>query len=483
VSDPATLQAVAAALDNTVLVALDTETTGLDPRSDRVRLLSLAVDTIDGERFSYLLDCFAVDSAPLWEALAAKELVLHNAAFDLRFLARLGFTPAGAVHDTMLLARLLAAGTTDRCRLDDCCERYLGRTLDKAAQRSDWSSGELAADQLAYAAADVEVLVLLFHTLTEKIKAADLERVAGIDERALPAFLWLAGSGVAFDRQAWNALTREAEQAAKGLADQLDAAAPQRPGFLTREGAWDWNSPAQVKAVFGGAGINLESTDDDALAGLDHPLAALLRDYRATHKRVTTYGTDWSRHAAEDGRIYADWNQLGSVAGRTSCSSPNLQQAPRDPRYRRCFVAPPGRFLARADYSQLQLRIAAYPALASWHRRAGSSQARECRTLAGRRRLLDERTPYTHRLNTPVQGTEADGAKLALALLWERRGQCPGAFPVLFVHDEIVVECDQSQVEAAATWLKQAMLDGMGPLIEPVPVEVEVKVARTWAGD
>jgi DNA polymerase-1 len=54
---------------------------------------------------------------------------------------------------------------------------------------------------------------------------------------------------------------------------------------------------------------------------------------------------------------------------------------------------------------------------------------------------------------------------------------------VLFVHDEIVVECDQDQAEAAATWLKQAMLEGMAPLIEPVPVEVEVKVARTWAGD
>src|SRR4029453_11479683 len=97
----------------------------------------------------------------------------------------------------------------------------------------------------------------------------------------------------------------------------------------------------------------------EALARVDHPMAALLRDHRAAQKRVTTYGTDWSKHAAEDRRIYADLKQLGSVAGRTSCSSPNLQQVPRDPRYRRCFVAPPGRVLVKADYSQLQLRIAA----------------------------------------------------------------------------------------------------------------------------
>jgi DNA polymerase III epsilon subunit-like protein len=231
VSDPAGLSAVAAALDNTARVGLDVETTGLDPRTDRIRLLSLACDTIDGGTFVYLVDCFDVDPSPLWEALAAKELVIHNAAFDLRFLALLGLTPSGPIHDTMLLARLLAAGTNDRCRLDDCCARYLGRTLDKAAQRSDWSAGELAAEQLAYAAADVEVLVLLYQTLTEKIKAADLERVAGIEDRALPAFVWLARSGVAFDRQAWDALTKEAQAAAQQLATQLDAAARKGRGF------------------------------------------------------------------------------------------------------------------------------------------------------------------------------------------------------------------------------------------------------------
>jgi DNA polymerase-1 len=82
-----------------------------------------------------------------------------------------------------------------------------------------------------------------------------------------------------------------------------------------------------------------------------------------------------------------------------------------------------------------------------------------------------------------VQGTGADGLKLALALLWERRDQAPGAFPVLAVHDEIVVEADAGQADAVAAWLKAAMVDAMVPIVEPVPVEVEVKVARTWGGD
>ena len=49
--------------------------------------------------------------------------------------------------------------------------------------------------------------------------------------------------------------------------------------------------------------------------------------------------------------------------------------------------------------------------------------------------------------------------------------------------DEIVGECPAGAANATAEWLKRAMLDGMTPLIAPVPVEVEVKVGRTWGGD
>ena len=92
-------------------------------------------------------------------------------------------------------------------------------------------------------------------------------------------------------------------------------------------------------------------------------------------------------------------------------------------------------------------------------------------------------TRFTEKLNTPVQGTGADGLKLTLALLWERRAEAPGAFVVLAAHDEVVVECDAAAAEATSAWLKQAMVDGMAPLIDPVPVEVEVQAGATWAGD
>lgn len=59
----------------------------------------------------------------------------------------------------------------------------------------------------------------------------------------------------------------------------------------------------------------------------------------------------------------------------------------------------------------------------------------------------------------------------------------PGVLPVLVIHDEIVVEADADRAGATAAWLQQAMLDGMAPLIAPVPIEVEISVGRTWVGD
>lgn len=131
-----------------------------------------------------------------------------------------------------------------------------------------------------------------------------------------------------------------------------------------------------------------------------------------------------------------------------------------------------------------------YPGLAAWHERERlrmKNGETETRTLTGRRRVGVTR--FTEWVNAPVQGTGADGLKLALALLWERREECPGAVPVACVHDEILVECDEDKDEKVETWLETAMIDGMdevlnGPGSEGprVPVEVETQVAKSWAG-
>jgi DNA polymerase I len=127
-----------------------------------------------------------------------------------------------------------------------------------------------------------------------------------------------------------------------------------------------------------------------------------------------------------------------------------------------------------------------YPGLKRWHdveRRAWQRGHAETRTLTGRRRIGVER--LTDRLNAPVQGTGADGLKLALALLWERRNECPGAVPVLVCHDEVVVECDAQWAADANAWLKKVMIEGMEAVLNGteevhIPVEVDARIARSW---
>jgi DNA polymerase-1 len=92
-------------------------------------------------------------------------------------------------------------------------------------------------------------------------------------------------------------------------------------------------------------------------------------------------------------------------------------------------------------------------------------------------------------MNFPMQGTCADGLKLAMALLYERRHECPGAVPVLALHDELVVECNEGDVEKVEGWLETAMIEGMDRVVNGpevggprVPIEVEIKIGRTWAG-
>src|SRR5262249_55573746 len=118
--------------------------------------------------------------------------------------------------------------------------------------------------------------------------------------------------------------------------------------------------------------------------------------------------------------------------------------------------------------------------LARWHERTRKAHASETRDTLGRRRLLHPYASDTERLNSPVQGDEASGSKAALALLWERRAECPDARPVLFNHDEICVEVSKEQAEEAKAWLVGAMTDGMQPLLHPVPCAVEARVVSTW---
>jgi DNA polymerase-1 len=557
--------AVAAALPQLLaapLIGVDCETTGLDPRRDRLRLIQLATP----ERVC-ILDAFRTDVrllAPLFAGDAMPTLVGHNLKFDLAFLAAAGLPvpPGSRLFDTMLAAQLLDAGLPNHSHsLAAVAERALSTRLEKTLQTSDWH-GPLSDEQLAYAARDAAMLLPLHDRLAADIDQAELGRVAQLEMRALPAVVWLEATGAPFDVTSWLALSDAAQRRLVELDADLTRLAG--TGDLLGDSTTRWSSPAQVLQLLQQRGHAITNTDEATLVALAEvePIAALLLDYREASRRASTYGAEFRRHVADDGRIHPDYRQIGAATGRMACSQPNLQQVPRDPAYRACFRPGPGRVLVKADYSQIELRIAAeiagdqtmlaayqrgddlhtltarlvlgretvtkadrqaakalnfgliygmgaatlrqhaataygvqltdddaqrfrtaffqaYPGLRAWHRSQPDGSI-ETRTLAGRRRQHVER--FTEKLNTPVQGTGADGLKAALALLWETRDRCRSAVPVLVVHDEIVVECDAQDAAAARDWLTGCMTRGMAAFLRQVPVEVEATVCQDWSG-
>jgi DNA polymerase-1 len=418
--------------------------------------------------------------------------------------------------------------------------------------------------KLDYAAEDATSTRDVYPLLGKDIATAELGPVRDLEERCLPAVLWLMTAGVAFDKDAWLKLADEAAREAQTLKEQLSREAPPKPDGS----AWNFNSPKQVTALFGLLGVTLDSTAVEALAQVPHPFAQLLVAYRQAHKRATTYGPKWLDHVGDDGRIRCSWKQTGPCTGRMSSKDRNLQNLPRNVAYRRCFIAPPHRILIKADYSQIELRIsakvakeknmsaaflrgedlhtltarkltgrqeitpqerslakpvnfgliyglspatlarkvkaeagiemsideakdycaawfAAWPGIARWHTELKRLCWRgnvEVRTLTGRRILIPNKPWHGKAGNYIVQGSGGDGIKAALALLWERREQCPHALPVLAVHDEIVIEADEDKAPQAAAWLKAAMLDGMRDILAPLPCEVEITIAPTWGG-
>jgi len=360
VADATTLQAVIRLLKCAGTLGLDTETTGLDPHADRLRLIQLATP-----EHVYVVDCFAVDPRSLAPLFAhGSRLIGHNLAFDLRFLLANGLPIPDGDHlfDTMHASQLLASGTPEprgTHTLAGVTERHLGVRIDKTEQHADWS-GPLSASQLRYAAIDAAILLPLATVLEHALREAGLARAAIIEMRAVPAIAWLEHSGAPFDGEQWSTLSDAA--VAEQLQLERELTALTSTTSASGGSAVNLGSPNQVAKLLRQRGHNVERTDEATLQSLVavEPLARLLLDYREARRKADAYGIAFLRHVHErTGRIHAGFKQIGAASGRMSCSRPSLQNIPREPTYRACFRPAAGRVLVKADYSQIELRIAA----------------------------------------------------------------------------------------------------------------------------
>jgi DNA polymerase-1 len=367
-------------------LGLDTETVGLDPLdwNSRLRLIQLAspictyvfdVVRLGFEGLGFLRKFLERDD---------KTLIMHHAKFDLKFLRMfLGVKRVHKVIDTYLAALLTSCGLFELesgFGLDAVCHKFLGIRLDKDPQTSDWSVPELSPTQIKYAALDADIMLDLWPALAQKLVEQGQMLVAQIEFGAVQGIALQELNGLRLHRERWTNLCDEITQDWKAKRKEVQELLAYDPGKTRRAGNGqgslfgaesryvNLDSPPQLIAALEYHGIPVPLDDKtgrkttgkhkmNALA-IDYPIVNFLRQYRQLEKWRSSYGYFWLDliHPVT-GRLHMDVMQIGAKTGRMAVS--RLHQVPAKPRFRRCFVADPGKRLVRADYSQFELRILA----------------------------------------------------------------------------------------------------------------------------
>jgi len=348
------------------VLAIDTETTGLDPLNDRLRLIQIASFNTPVLVIDYW-KCEPGVKEALRTLLSNDAVkVFQNAKFDINFLKSEKIVLGGPIFDTMIAGRLLwSPSGPPGFSLAALSEFFLGETLPKEEQTSDFS-GDLRKEQLEYAARDASVLLELRSIMAPALKANGLVDIAKIEFNCTRAVADIEYRGIAIDRNNWEKLT-EVTRAAHETAekDLLSYAGntvvqPDFFGNTTTVGI-NLNSNQQVLELLAKNGVNVPDTSKYSLSQYkEKPVVKSLHEYRKASKMLSGFLDPLPTFInSKTGRIHAHYSQIGAYSGRMSCTGPNMQQIPRDNEFRKCFIPAPGKMFILADYSQIELRVAA----------------------------------------------------------------------------------------------------------------------------
>jgi DNA polymerase-1 len=581
-------------------VAVDTETTGID--ATRAELVGVSLSTAPGKACYIPLahggtDMFAEVPVqiPFAEAIARLKPLLedpavlkigHNLKYDLIVLGRVGIDVA-PFDDTILMSFDLDAGLHGN-GMDELAELHLGHKCIAfkdvvGTGKSQRTFAEIDLKTATrYAAEDADVTLRFWQRFKPRLAAEGATRTYEMVDRPLPAVIaQMERHGIKVDRDKLSGLSSE-------FAHQIAALETEIHGLA--DGPFTIGSPQQLgNVLFERMGIKggrkgksgVYSTDVNELERIANDkgspgaaIAAKVLDWRQLSKLKSTY-TDalQAQINPATGRVHTSYSLTGAQTGRLSSTDPNLQNIPIRTeigrQIRDAFVAEPGHVLMSADYSQIELRLAAHmadvPALrdafaqgADIHSMTAQELFGEVNRdtrgraktinfailygisrwgLAGRlevtpdeaQAMIDryfERFPginryiaetiqttrdrgYTETLfgrkcwfpriksqvqherqgaeraaiNAPIQGTSADIIKRAMARMGPALAAAglPDVRMLLQVHDELVFELPEGDVDAAKPVIERVMATAAEPAITlSVPLGVEIGFGASW---
>ena len=364
------------------LTAIDTETDSLDEMVAQMVGISLSVQV--GEA-AYIplrhegmdvpqqlpLDWVLAQLKPWLEDASHKKLGQH-VKYDQHVFANHGITVRGYAHDTMLQSYVLEVHRPHN--LSSLALRHVNRTgMTYEALcgkgKSQIPFAQVPVDKAAaYSCEDSDQTLDVHGVLWPQIAAnPQLLHIYELEMQTSEALFRIERNGVRIDagelaRQSNDLGARilQLEHEAYEIAGQpFNLASPKQLGEIF----FDKLGMPVVKKTATGA----RSTDEEVLEKLaeDYPLPAKLLEHRSLSKLKGTYTDKLAQMALpRTGRVHTHYAQAVAVTGRLSSNDPNLQNIPvRTPegrRVREAFVAPEGKLIASADYSQIELRIMAH---------------------------------------------------------------------------------------------------------------------------
>lgn len=382
---PGNLTAVLSELSTYAALALDTETTGLDPRTSEIFAIAFTAGAevyyCDFRYSSLLMQDFKslLEQEKLW--------IGHNIKFDsLMVLSSIGTAPQGELYCTQVHARV-QYNQHLKYDLESCAIRE-GFGV-KAGNVTDWLDehghykmtlipgkkkrekirdySKLPADLLAeYICQDVRLAWQLYEKQQAIFKA-----VARSDERSITPVLELEKKitsivvgmenyGIRVDRtyctQALEYETARVKDSSERFTDFTGVVFTDSEKVL--QPVFD-----RYKLPYGRTEKGAPSFTDDVLASIDSPIADAVRDYRDASKRASGFFSSFLYFSEPNGRIHASFRQAGTATGRFSCSDPNLQQLTNEDEnpgkypVRRAFVPDDEYILVSCDYSQMEYRL------------------------------------------------------------------------------------------------------------------------------
>ena len=292
--------------------------------------------------------------------------------YDIDLLGNIHDNPNNWAMDTMLASYVINAAAT-RHGMDDLARHYLQTQTISFEDVAGKGAKQVSFDQVAidiasdYACEDADITYQLFDVFSEKL-ANDENNSKLLDELEIPTaeiLCQMEANGILIKRPFLNELSKRFDEEIIALekrayevaGEEFNLGSPKQLGEMLFE---KLGVPGGKKTKSG-----QYSTGEAVLSKIDHPLVEIVLEYRGLSKLKSTYTDALDNVAdAETDRVHTSYHQALTSTGRLSSTDPNLQNIPirtaTGRLIRQAFIAPEGRVILAADYSQIELRLMAH---------------------------------------------------------------------------------------------------------------------------